>query len=418
MNEKYVLDAETRFAGALLVSPKRVLTMARGLCAAEDFSDDRARTVFNITADLEAAGKPVDPTLVQAEAAARGIDLSDTFLAAAMSSCASVEVVEELARLIREESEKRSARAIGQALAFGELDAVTAIGQLQKIVKGRGSGVLSPFDAANAFLDEMGAPDGVGRTFLSTGYRSLDEQLGGGLVSGGMIVIAARTGIGKTNLAVNIAERVASANGAVLYVSLEMPSSQLWSMRCAAAAGLPRGRIYNRTLDDADFPRLTDAVAMLSERPFYILDAPSSVADIAREAACIENLSLIVLDHLQLIKGTANGSPYERMTAVSHSVKQLALSLRVPILALSQLSRGPETRMGNRPTLADLRDSGAIEEDADAVCLLFRPAAYLPDDEKPQPWEAQTLEVSIAKNRHAPVGGVKLEFYGITARIV
>lgn len=156
----------------------------------------------------------------------------------------------------------------------------------------------------------------------------------------------------------------------------------------------------------------------LSERPFYICDTPSSMEDIERQARSIKNLALIVVDHIGLVKSKTSGSRYEIMTDTAHRLKQLALSLQIPIIALCQLNRQSLQRDGKRPTMADLRDSGAIEEDSDVVCLLFREAEYRPKDKQPKPWELQTVDFIVDKNRHGMTGIVRLDYCPMNARIL
>ena len=159
----------------------------------------------------------------------------------------------------------------------------------------------------------------------------------------------------------------------------------------------------------------------LSQRPMIIRDTPSTIDDIEREARCTEGITLLVVDHIGLIRqqaGKKTFSRYEFMTDTAHRLKQLALSMHLPILALCQLNRASEQRNDKIPGMADLRDSGAIEEDSDVVCLLHREAQYLPEENRPKPWEAQPIDFIIAKNRHGMTGTVTLDFYGINARII
>lgn len=414
----YIAQAENSLAGCLLVDPEHTAKAIRGLCAADDFQNEQASAVYTVSLYLLGAGKPCDPVTIQAEAAARGISLDTAYCAELMRLYTTTANAAETARILHAEGMKRRARTVGHELIAGKLDAVGAAVQLQALIREQGSRILSPLEAANAVMDELvAAADGTNKVFLPTGIDDLDAQLGGGLVAGGMITLAARPGTGKSTVALNIAENVAATGKPVLYVSLEMGLSQVWACRAANASGLSRSNIYAGTVPDQEWGRLTDAFDLLSRRPLYVRDRPSSVDDIEREARCIDGLALVVVDHLGLVRAAQRGSRYEVMTDTSHRIKQLALSLKIPILSLCQLNRQSEARESKRPTMADLRDSGAIEEDSDVVGLLYRPAQYFPDEGKPKPWESQELDVLIEKNRHAPTGGVKLSFCGMTARI-
>lgn len=419
MNNDVVLQAEHSLAGCLLVGGSQAVSAIRGICSAGDFISDSARAVFTAAAALDSDGKPMDPVIIQSEAAKRGFCLNNEYLASCMQMCATIENTAEIARIIREAAVERRARAIGMALSQDEISYVAALGQLQGLIRENGNRVLSPLDAAISVMDSLSATaDGKTRMFLSTGFAALDEQLGGGLVTGGMITVAARPGTGKTTFALNVADNVAAAGHSVLYVSLEMPLEQLWACRLARATGISRSRIQNGSaLSDEDFRRLSIAAQQLGNMAFRVLDRPSSAEDIEREARCIQGLDLVVIDHLGLVKPSQRGSRYELMTDASHRIKQLALSMKIPFLVLCQLNRQSESRESRRPTMADLRDSGAIEEDSDVVGLLFRPAMYAPEDERPKPWESQELDVIVDKNRHSATGGLTMSYCGMTARI-
>ena len=168
-----------------------------------------------------------------------------------------------------------------------------------------------------------------------------------------------------------------------------------------------RKGLGNNPADIYNAEQLYTAFEYLYNRPLYIHDEPSTVEDIERKARCINGLSLIVVDHIGLIKNTSGSSRYEFITSVSHQLKQLALSMKIPVIGLCQLNRGTEQRI--RPTMADLRDSGAIEEDSDVVVLLYRERQYGAE------WEP--IEFIIDKNRHGTTGILELGFCGSFSRI-
>ena len=421
VDPSYIRDAERSLAGCLLVEPGETLRVVRGLVSAGDFLDANAAAVYAAASALLAADKPMDPVLIQEEAARQNRPLSNEFCAEVMRLYCTTANAAETARVVHEAALDRAGREIGLALADDSLTATEALGRLQTLLRKQGSRVHSPMEAANAVMDYItDAAAGKAKPFLSTGYPSLDRQLSGGLVAGGLITLAARPGTGKTTAALAIAENVAEAGGGVLYISLEMTETQLWACRAANLSGLSRSAIYAGRFDDlrGDWQRLNSAFEQLSRRPFYIRDVPSTIEDIEREARCLENLALIVVDHIGLIKPTAKGSRYEQMTDTAHRLKQLALSLRLPILGLCQLNRQSEQRESKRPTMADLRDSGAVEEDSDVVCLLFRPAQYLPEKERPRSWQVQPLDFITDKNRHGSTGLVTMRFCGYNSRIL
>ncbi len=421
---RYIAEAENSLAGCLLVDPQETLRQIRGIVAAGDFQTDKAKVIYTVAASLTDRGKDCDAVLIQAEAVKNGLPLDQKECADLMRLYTTTANAAATAQLIHEAAQARAGRTIGNALAMGEITSLEALGKLQELLTTQTNNTHTPLEAANSTLDYIvAASQGESRPFVSTGYPALDAQLAGGIVASGLFTLAARPGTGKTTAALNIADNVAKAGGKVLYVSLEMDERQLWVRRAAALCGLSYSDIYRGRIraDGKEWPRLTEAFNTLSQRPFLIRDTPATVEDIEREARCTEGLSLLVIDHIGLIRqteGRKTFSRYEFITDTTHRLKQLALSLKLPILALCQLNRTSEQRSDKQPTMADPRDSGAIEEDSDVVCLLFREAQYLAEEHRPKPWEAQPIDFIVAKNRHGMTGTVTLDFYGMNARIL
>lgn len=409
------LQCERGIAGSLLLSPSEVLAEIRGLVTAGDFSDKEARSIFTATASLVDGGKPCDSNLIQVEAG-----VSVDYCRAVMLETPTASNAPEYAKIVHEAAQQRKAQDIGIELSEGNLNAVTALAKLQELLKTQGGEIATPQESAQSAMDVFSAAaDGSLTPFLKTGFRSLDSMLSGGLANGGLITFAARPGTGKSTVAINIAENVCASGKVVLYVSLEMTASQIWACRAANAALLNRSEILAGTIirkgsstnrtdkDTRNADKLYKAFDALHKRPFYIYDKPATVEEIERKARCINDLSLIVVDHIGLIKNTMKGSRYEFMTGISHQLKQMALSMKIPVLALCQLNRSSEQR--NRPTMADLRDSGAIEEDSDVVCLLYRNRIHGAE------WEP--IEFIIDKNRNGTTGILELGFCGSFSRI-
>ena len=251
-------------------------------------------------------------------------------------------------------------------------------------------------------------------TGLATGLSDLDEMTSG-LQPSDLVIVAGRPSMGKTTLVMNMAEHASIQGGKpVLVFSMEMPSDSL-AMRMMSSLGrIDQHRIRTGKLEDDDWPRVTSAVHMLSEAPLFIDDTPAlSPSEMRARARRIAkehgSIGLIVVDYLQLMKVPGFGA--ENRTAeiseISRSLKSLAKELQVPVIALSQLNRSLEQRADKRPVMSDLRESGAIEQDADLICFIYRDEVY--NEDSP---DKGTAEIIIAKQRNGPIGKVRVAFIG------
>ncbi len=249
-------------------------------------------------------------------------------------------------------------------------------------------------------------------TGIATGYRELDLRTAGLQISD-LIVIAGRPSMGKSALASCIAEHAAVVEKMpVAFFSLEMSKEQLVQRTLCSHARVDAHKVRTGFLSQADWPRLVSAAGKLSEAPIYIDDSPGiSVLELRTKARRLKSqfdIKLIILDYLQLMQGPAKAdNRQQEISEISRSLKSLARELNVPLIAISQLSRAVEQRSDHRPQLSDLRESGAIEQDADLVLLLLREEYYNPTEEN-----KGVAEVIIAKQRNGPVGTMKLAFIG------
>jgi len=259
-------------------------------------------------------------------------------------------------------------------------------------------------------IDTIGTP---------TGFVDLDRLLGGGLQKSDLIIIAARPGVGKTSLGLAIAQNAALRPGAkgVALFSLEMSNEQLVGRMVASETGIDVQRLRTGKLNDSDWERFVHTTAVLSDAPIYIDDTPglsmSEMRTKTRRLRSDRELDLIIVDYLQLMRyeGRAENRVQE-ISQISRSLKELARDLHVPLIAISQLSREVERRRGEkRPILSDLRESGALEQDADVVMFIYRDEMYNEDTAVPN-----TAEIIIAKHRNGPVGTVQLFFQTELAR--
>jgi len=254
-------------------------------------------------------------------------------------------------------------------------------------------------------------------TGLPTGFTDFDRKTSG-LQPSDLIIVAGRPSMGKTSFAMNMAENVAIKTGkGVAVFSMEMPGDSL-AMRMMSSLGqIDQHRVRTGRLTDEDWPRLTSAVTMLSQAPMYIDDTPALSPtelrarvrrlqrDIKRED---KDLGMIVIDYLQLMQSSTEGeNRATEISAISRSLKSLAKELSVPVIALSQLNRSLEQRPNKRPVMSDLRESGAIEQDADLIVFIYRDEVY--NEDSP---DKGVAEIIIGKQRNGPIGTVKLAFLG------
>ncbi len=231
-----------------------------------------------------------------------------------------------------------------------------------------------------------------------------------GLQAGDMIILASRPSMGKTSLALNIAMNAASQGAKVGLFSLEMAAEQLTLRLLSTESGIAHQNIRNATITSEEWIELTNVAARLAEMKLFIDDtAGLSIMELrakARKLKMEQNLDLLIIDYLQLLHSSKrHENRHQEVSFISRSLKALAKELKIPILALSQLSRAVDSRMDKRPMLSDLRESGAIEQDADVIMFLYRDVVYNPETENPA-----LCEVIIGKQRNGPTGVVHLNF--------
>ena len=249
-------------------------------------------------------------------------------------------------------------------------------------------------------------------TGVATGYSDLDEMTSG-LQPSDLVIVAGRPSMGKTSFAMNIAENAAVGHKLpVAIFSMEMPGEQL-AMRMMSSLGrINAHRVRTGKLEDDDWPRLTSAIGMLADAPLFIDDTPAlspmELRARARRLKREHGLGLIVIDYLQLMQSPdANENRATEISSITRSLKGLAKELNVPIIALSQLNRSLEQRPNKRPVMSDLRESGAIEQDADVIFFIYRDEVYNEDSQ-----DKGTAEIIIGKQRNGPIGKVRLTFLG------
>lgn len=290
---------------------------------------------------------------------------------------------------------------------------------LEKLSESRTGGpVLAREGLAQLVTDIDEQYHGVLPKSLATGFADLDRKLDGGMNDGELIIVAGRPSMGKTAFAMCIAGHVVEAERPmpVLVFSMEMPTKQLNMRNLARLGGIPLSHIKNgANMVDADWPGLTRAVQILADVPLFIDETPAlSLMEITNRSRAIKRkhgLRMIMVDYLGLMSGGEGDNLTQVIGYYSRGLKALAKQLDVPVVVLAQLNRSLESRPNKRPMMSDLRDSGAIEQDADTILFLYRDEVYFPDS-----MDRGTAEVIIAKQRNGETGHVRLAFMGEYAK--
>jgi replicative DNA helicase len=428
------IEAERSILGAILLDNLAYNQAAEHL-KPEDFLLDSHRRIYSRMIDLSEASHSID-LITLCEELSRKSELETiggaAYVSGLLDGVPDRPSIENYIKIVRDKSLLRSlihtataaiARASEQGDAAEEIlnDTEAQIFQLSEKRIGRGfmgvqEIIRESFGSVDAFLQR-----GSRITGLETHYVDLDEKTSG-FQKSDLIIIAARPSMGKTSFAMNIAENVAIEDRKTVAVfSLEMSKEALLQRMLCSVARVDAHKFRTGSLWQDDMRKITRAIEQLAEAPIFIDDTPGiTISEMRAKARRLLQskgaLDLIVVDYLQLMSG--GGKRYENRTqevsAISRGLKALAKELAVPVMALSQLSRAPESRGAgdHRPQLADLRESGSIEQDADVVAFIFREEVYKPDD----PELDGVAELIIRKQRNGPTGTVKLAFLKSSTR--
>ena len=396
----------------------------------QHFDEPRHRILYEACATL--AEKNRAPTLITLKNHLEEHGLLEgvggiAYVAQVADAAATAAHIEHHARIVRDKALARSLIRTCETLAVRGYEGTTPVQDLveeaeREILRlGMGytdlgfTGVSEELEGTFLYIERIQRGEITG---VQTGFKDFDK-LTGGFNGGDLVILAARPSVRKTALALNVARNCAvDFGGCVALFSLEMTKRQLILRLLMGEAEVDFSRFRNGYLGDRDWPRLTRAADVLSEARIFVDDSSAvGVMDIAARARRLHrehHLTLIIVDYIQLIQGRRSTDRREQEVAeTTRALKLLAKDLDVPILALSQLNRGPEMRPGHqkRPMLADLRESGAIEQDADTVLFIYRDELYNEDTE-----ERGVAELIVAKQRNGPTGMVKLQFESRYAR--
>jgi replicative DNA helicase len=439
------LDAEAAVLSAILIEPNAI-DRVLDLLKPEHFYAEANRRIYEAAIELTTNGTPIDIVSVAGWLHDRDRLAQvggSSYLAQLVDAVPSVDHVEIYARMIREKWRVREVIRTCQTVAaegYGDVGDVqtfidhaeqsiydlartpetTSVQRVEPIIKG----VFEQITEA--------AKRGQRITGISTGYERLDAKTAG-LHDGELTIVAARPGQGKTAMVLNVATNIASpldgrSTSGVIVFSLEMPREQLATRMVCSEGRVDLGKMRQGFLQDRDWNSLTEAASFLYTLPIWIDDTPAiGLLDLRAKVRRLQaefnrpkpdgtweqRIGLVVVDYLQLMRGSERAASREQeISELSRGLKQLSKELRVPVIALSQLNRAVETRGKNkRPQLSDLRESGAIEQDADNVIFIYRDDYYDPDSES-----KGIAELIIAKQRNGPTGTVKVRFSSYCTR--
>ena len=429
------LEAEQAVLGGLLLS-SRAWDAIADVITDQDFYREDHRLIFRAVAELSDGGKPCDAVTVTEWFESRGqVEQVDggAYISQLASNTPSAANVRAYAEIVREKSILRQLIDVGAEITSGafSLEGKTSRELLelaeQKVFaiadQGQRSGstfvsVQTAINEAIERIQELHEHEGE-ITGIPTGFNDFDKMTAG-LQDSDLIIVAGRPAMGKTTFAMNVAEHAAiKSEKAVAVFSMEMAAVQL-TMRLFSSLGqIDQTRLRTGNLDEMDWPKLTTAMTLLHKSKIFIDETPSlSPAELRARSRRLKrehDIGLIVVDYLQLM--AVPGSSENRATEISEisrSLKAIAKELHVPVIALSQLNRALEQRPDKRPVMADLRESGAIEQDADLIVFIYRDEVYHKDQEE----NKGKAEIIIGKHRNGPTGKVDLAFQGQWLRFV
>lgn len=419
------LEAEKAVIGCVLQDSKALAASAE-LIRAEDFYFDANREIYSVCMELFNENTPVDIVTVSDRLTRR--DKLDAvggipYLASVSTSISTTEHVSHYANIVLEKAVLRKLSTAATAINHlavsqeGETDRVLeqAEQMIYDIAEGREKSDIVPvsdiiMETYQSMVENAENPNKL--TGLATGFDELNKRCGG-FHGGEFILIAGRPGMGKSSLAVNIAEHVAIADGKTVAIfNLEMPKESILKRILCSQALIDSSKILTGKFEGEDWARLGSHLDKIAAAPLYIDDS-STVTVSEIRAKChrlkqTKGLSLVVIDYLQLMQGSGRtDSRQQEISEISRSLKVMSKELGVPVIALSQLSRAVEARQDKRPMLADIRESGSIEQDADMVMFIYRDDYYNPDSE-----DKNMAEVIIAKHRAGETGMFKLGWQG------
>ena len=420
------LSAERALLGSILIDPNAINEIAANV-SADDFYVQEHKQIYLAMRELFDASQEIDPVTLIDTLVHKGVyekSGGETYIRSLLDVTPSAMNISDYARIVKEESTHRRIIEVCSEiseLTYGEQEGVAQVldlaqSRFTEIAQGRDSRTFRHIrDVLRDVLENLHRlqSDKDAANGIPTGFSGVDKLLVG-MGDSDLILVGARPGMGKTAFALNVATNVALSSGKkVCLFSLEMSAEQLASRMIASEALVDSYSLRSGQLQPDDWKKIADAAMRLSATDILI-DDTSGITVTAMKAKLrrVENLGLVVVDYLGLMESEQHyDNRALEVSVISRGLKLMAKELRVPILCCAQLSRGPEGRTDKRPQLSDLRDSGAIEQDADVVMFLYRDE-YYNTSRDPDQKEGNIAEVIIQKNRHGSTGNVKMGWLG------
>ncbi|MCT7494909.1 replicative DNA helicase [Aliarcobacter cryaerophilus] len=447
MDSIYSINIERAVLSSIFFNPEE-LEDVLGVLKPKDFYLPAHKAIFEAIVKLHSEDMPIDEDFVRNRVDKK--DVNDGVLLEILSANP-ITNTSAYVKEIKDASVKRElatfATTIKKVAIEDEISANEALdtiqGELYKISTNSATSELKDMQTVTsdtlAYIEKMKK---LGNKYLigqTTGFEALDKKTTG-FNEGDLVIIAARPAMGKTALVLNMALKNVEQKKGVIFFSLEMPAEQLMLRMLAAKTSIPLQNLRKGDMDDKEWSILSAAFDDLNSKKLFVDDGGSininQLRARVRKLAQIQenNISLVIIDYLQLMQGLGNKDRHQEVSDISRGLKMLARELKIPIVALSQLNRGLESRPDKRPMLSDLRESGAIEQDADIIMFVYRDDVYKQRDEARKEKEAkdkgedykskfidkpiEEAEIIIGKQRNGPIGTVKLDFHKALTKFI
>lgn len=415
-------EAEESVLGSVLLSADAA-NIALEKLHPEDFYIPAHQSIFEAITSLFDTNQPIDAVTVSDSL--RRIDALERsggapYLAQLLDTVPTASNIEHYAAIVEEHALRRRLQRVGgdvtQLASRMDDDIATVLDRAEQSVFavserriGEGLASIDPLLGPAIEKAEELNRRGSEITGLPTGFRDLDRKLAG-LHPSNLLIVAARPGMGKSTLALNIAQNIAIDDKPVAIFTLEMSREEVVSRMLCASGRIDSQRLRSGQLGESDFTKLSNAASVLYKKPIFVDDSPGlTVTEIRAKCRRMKRrpgLSLVVIDYLQLMQGSGQENRQQEIATISRSLKNLARELEVPVVALSQLNRSMEVREDKRPRLSDLRESGSLEQDADVVMFIYRHEYYHPEAQETK----GIAEIAVAKHRQGATGRIDMTF--------